>query len=131
LPGLGPENLPAYLKQDPAPIREAIIKWLIETEHHLLGRTWRAFYTKPDTSKRKALKGNVNLTRYRVFFFAEDGVRFRYGRHSGELDPRILDRPQMSVRDLIEWLMPAKMNEKQLGLKFFARLAIGLTPSKT
>lgn len=125
--GLDRDGLPTYLKSHEGPAREAIKTWLVETKHHFLGRTWRAFYTKPDISKRrqKAPKSKDDKIRFRVYFFAENGLGFRQGPRSGEPDPRLLDRPSMSVEDLIEWFMPAKMNKDQFCLKLFARLSLG------
>ena len=124
--GLDGDGLPTYLKSRPGPASEAIIDWL-KSEHHFLGRTWRAFYAKPDASKRrqKAPKSKDDKIRFRVYFFAENGLGFRQGPRNGEPDPRFLDRPLMSVEDLIEWFMPAKMNRDQFCLKFFARLSLG------
>ncbi len=127
MPGLDRDGLPTYLKSNAGPAREAIIKWLVESDHHFLGRTWRAFYTKPDDSKKrqKALKSKEDKTRHRVYFFAENGPGFRQGPRRGEPDPRLLDRPSMSVKDMIEWFMPAKVNDDQSCLKFYARLSLG------
>ena len=127
MPGLDRDGLPAYLKSNAGPAREAIIKWLVESDHHFLGRTWRAFYTKPDVSKKKqkAQKSKDDKTRHRVYFFAENGLGFRQGPRRGEPDPRLLDRPSISVKDMIEWFMPAKINADQSCLKFYARLALG------
>ena len=127
VPGLDRDGLPRYLKSSAGPAREAIINWLNESDHHFLGRTWRAFYTKPDDSKRglKALKCKENKTRHRVYFFAENGLGFRQGPRRGEPDPRLLDRPSMSVNDMIEWFMAPKVNKDQPCLKFYARLQLG------
>ena len=129
MPGLGPEGLPSYLKQYHTSAREAIITWLVETEHKFLGRTWRVFYTKPEASKKKGMRNGMKGTRYRIYLFAEDGVGFRDRKRLGEVDPRLLDRPRTPVKDLIEWFMPFKANLNQPSLKFFARLALGLLPN--
>ena len=127
IPGLDHDGLPNYLKSSDGPAREAIINWLKESDHHFLGRTWRAFFSKPEVSKKrqKALKSQDNKTRFRVYFFAENGPGFRQGPRRGEPDPRLLDRPSMSVTDTVEWFMPAKVNEDQYCLKFYARLSLG------
>lgn len=127
LPGLDRDNLPTYLKSNARPTFEAIFNWLKESNHQFLGRTWRAFYTKPDASKKrqKGMKSKEDNTRFRVYFFAENGPGFRQGSRRGEPDPRLLDRPFMSVSDMVEWFMPAKVNEDQYCLKFYARLALG------
>ena len=127
IPGLDRDGLPAYLKSSAGPARKAIVKWLVESDHHFLGRTWRALLTKPDGSKRgqKALKSKEKKIRFRVYFFAENGLGFRQGPRRGESDPRLLDRPSMSRDDLIEWFMSAKLNQDQPCLKFYARLLLG------
>lgn len=127
IPGLGPEGLPSYLKQYHTSAREAITKWLVDTEHKFLGRTWRAFYTKPDASKKKGMRNSMKDSRYRIYLFAEDGVGFRDRDRRGEADPRVLDRPRKTVKDMIEWFMPFKANLNQPSLKFFARLALGVS----
>ena len=126
MPGLGPDGLPSYLKQYHISAREAIVTWLVQTDHKFLGRTWRTFYTKPDTPKKKGVRNGMKDSRYRIYLFAEDGVGFRDRERRGEADPRLLDRPRIPVKDLIEWFMPFKVNLSQPSLKFFARLALGL-----
>ena len=120
--GLGPESLPSYLKTHAVVARATIVKWLIDTGHHFLGRTWRAFYTNP--TKSKSLKSDQ--PKFRVYFFAENGTGFRQVQRNGESDAHLLERPQMSVRELIQWFMPTKPNESPPALKFFARLALGM-----
>ena len=126
MPGLSPDGLPSYLKQYHTSAREAIVTWLVETDHKFLGRTWRAFYTKPDASKKKRMRNGMKDSRFRIYLFAEDGLGFRGRERRGEADPRLLDRPRTSVKELIEWFMPFKANLNQPSLKFFARLALGL-----
>lgn len=127
LPGLGPESLPPHLKTDHTAFRDGIIKWLVDTEHEFLGRKWRAFYTKPDASKRrlKAPRSTFNEAKYRIFFFAENGADFRQEGHEGEQDPRISSHTRMTVEQLIKWFMPFEPNQSQPSLKLFARLALG------
>ena len=126
LPGLGPEDLPSHLKQYHTTAREMISKWLVDTDHKFLGRTWRAFYTKAEGSKRKGTRKDVKTSRYRIYLFAENGVGFRDGIKHGESDPRLLDRPRMTVREVMEWFLPFQSNQNQPLLKFFARLALGV-----
>ena len=127
LPGLGPEDLPSHLKKHHTAAREMISNWLVDTEHKFLGRTWRAFYTKAEGSKRKGTRNDTNISRYRIYLFAEDGIGFRDGNNHGESDPRLLDRPRMTVREMMEWFLPFQNNLGQGLLKFFARLALGLS----
>ena len=127
MPGLGPEALPSYLKQHHIATRDTIAGWLVEANHKFLGRTWRAFFTKPDGSKKKGTRTSGEDSRYRIYLFAEDGVGFRDREKTSEANPRLPDRCRMPVRDLIEWFMPFKANFFQPSLKFFARLAQSLT----
>ena len=68
----------------------------------------------------------MKATRYRIYLFAEDGIGFRHGNKHGDSDPRLLDRPRMTVREMIEWFLPFQSNLNQPLLKFFARLALGM-----
>ena len=124
MPKLDPGYLPSYLKTNHTSALEAITRWLVDTNHNFLRRTWRAFNARMDKKIRARDKKRENLCR--IHLFAEDGVGFRDAERSGEADPRFLDRPRMAVGDMIEWFMPFKANLKQPSLKFFARLALGL-----
>lgn len=126
IPGLGLKDLPSHLKNHHTCAREAIINWLVDTRHKLLGRTWRAFFTK-DIKKNRA-RSDMKDGRYRIYLFAEDGVGFRDEKKSGEADPRFLDRPRTAVGDMIKWFMPFEANTTQPSLKFFARLTLGGNP---
>lgn len=68
----------------------------------------------------------MKTSRYRIYLFAEDGVGFRDNKRHGEPDPRLLDRPRMTVREMMEWFLPFHSNLYQPSLKFFARLALGV-----
>lgn len=126
MPALGPEGLPSYLRRYHDSARDAIVDWLVGTGHKFLGRMWRAFFTKPDGSKKKGVRNSMKDSRYRIYLFAEDGVGFRDEARPGEADPRLVDGCRKTVRDMIEWFMPFKANLHQPSLKFFARLALGL-----
>ncbi|KAL9101734.1 MAG: hypothetical protein Q9163_003032 [Psora crenata] len=128
IPGLGPADLPGYMKSHAAVAREIIISWLVCTEHAFLGRRWRAFYTKPESKKIDAkLRNHLGDTRYRVYLFAEDGAGFQQGVQGGEIAPRVPVRPKQCVKQLLEWFMSPEVNQTQPCLKFFARLALGLS----
>ena len=130
IPGIDSGDLPSYLKHDPCKARETIVKWLIDTTHYFLGRSWKVFFVKPDEGNRKTKRKNqdsFNEAKYRIFFFAEDGDDFKQEGQFGELDPRKPDHSPMTVQDLIQWFMPASENTNQSSLKFFDRLRLGLT----
>ncbi len=129
IPSIGPEGLPSSLKPNNAAalvVREAIIKWLVQRAHLFLGRTWRAFFVKPEGRKtKKGIKSSPNDIRFRIYFFAEDGAGFRCEPVKGEVDPRMPNHAPMSVKELVEWFMASKNNADQPALKFFSRLALG------
>lgn len=128
VPGLDSRHLPAYVRTDCIAARDTIITWLVEEEHHFLGRTWRAFFVKPVESAKKALKNNrtdFNEPRHKVYFFAEDGKQFQAKSAGSELDPR--KHVRKTVGEMIEWFMAFKLNQCQSSLKLFARLALGVS----
>ena len=130
VPGIDSDDLPPYLKHNANTTREFIIEWLIDTEHCFLGRSWRVFYVKRESNNKKTKRKNqtnFNNAKYRIFFFAENGADFKKEGLIGELDPRKPNHSPMDVKTLIDWFMPASENKKELSLKFFARLSLGLT----
>ena len=132
IPSLNHRDLPTHLKPHAEAFRSCFINWLVNTQHEMLGRTWRAFFVKPAEAKKKR-PGNLepNDTGFRVYLFAEDGQGFWHiERPVGEKDPRlsyILDRQRLTIQQMIEWFMPFNRNKDQHVLKFFARLSLGLT----
>ena len=129
MPGVSLDGLPSYLKHAQPFVRQAIIDWLVDTEHCFLGRTWRVFYVKPrEAGKgRKGKKVESSQPKHRVYFFAQNGHDFRSKSQNGEIDPRTSGHTVMSVNTVINWFMPAEFNQKQPCLKFFARLALGVS----
>ncbi|KAL8973519.1 MAG: hypothetical protein Q9197_002229 [Variospora fuerteventurae] len=135
IPSIDTNDLPCHLQSD-SDAREAILEWLLHTEHSFLGRKWRAFYVKPE-SNRKPGVGSF----YRVYLFAESGRDFqaverpsavqaapRLGVATGsEQDPRMFNHLSMTRGELIEWFMPARANREQRALKFFSRLALAVS----
>lgn len=124
VPGI--ERLPPYLKMDASVIRDGLIKLLIDTDISFLGRKWRAFNMKSDSSKRnqRDKPASVNDIKFHIYLFARDGDGFRDRTQTGELEPQD-HHVRMEVQDLLEWFMPFKINQNQSALKFFARLALG------
>ena len=118
LPPLQERDLPEYLKRKkhPKAVRSDILDWLVKTGHHILGRTWRAFFVKPlePSSTQKMHRNKVVPGAHRVYLFATDGPDF--------VRP---SRQKSSLHELLEWFMSARNNRDQLALKFFARLSLG------
>ena len=132
IPGVEASDLPKNLKGSQETIRAALVKWFVCTEHHFLGRKWRAFYVKLDSIKKRktAFKSQKSSKPgYRVFFFAEDGKDFSSGP-TGEHDPRKVYHQPMTVSEMIEWFMSPKENLDQNCLKSFSRLALGVSSTK-
>ncbi|KAL1984058.1 hypothetical protein VTN96DRAFT_9655 [Rasamsonia emersonii] len=124
-----PSRPPSHLRfnSHPSLLRETIAKWLTHYEHYLLGRTWRAFYVEDVKSKSKKNKSDI---RFRVEFFAVDGIDFDHSRSAPSLAP--INQPcdkhtPMSVEALLEWHMPRHANMDQTDCKLFQRIALGLS----
>jgi len=131
IPSFDARDLPLYLRSDAVTVRNGILSWLVGTDHQFLGRTWRAFYVKPQPSStmvRKKNLANFNEIKHRIYFFAVDGYGFRrrsgLGIPHGELRNR---RNAMTVNELLEWFMPFRLNAHQPCLKLFSRLRQGMS----
>ncbi|MCJ1473561.1 hypothetical protein MMC13_002212 [Lambiella insularis] len=131
IPGLGDSDLPHHLRNDATNVRSAIITWLLEDDHHLLGRTWRAFFVKSQQTTTKVRKTNLtsfNSIRHRIFLFAVNGLGFR--RRTRLVDATREHQPspvEMPVSELIQYVMPLDKNMDQLCLKLFARIALAVS----
>lgn len=132
IPGTEPNDIPKFLRSSYDVVRPALIKWLVDVDHYFLGRKWRAFYVKPESTKKAAVRGQKKPVKvgYRVFFFAEDGKDFFKDGSTGEPDPRSHNHRPMTVSRMIDWFMPAKENQDQFCMKFFARLALAVSSTK-
>ncbi|KAL8905139.1 MAG: hypothetical protein Q9171_006787 [Xanthocarpia ochracea] len=131
IPSLESKDLPPHIRSDPN-ARRSIVDWLVQSEHSFLGRTWRAFYVKPEGSRKAGLSSLITLNEssFRIYLFAESGYDFLVGAKSGEKDPRTLDHAPMELKKMVDWFIPAKVNRNQPALKFFARFAIGLSQTE-
>ena len=128
-PGLEAKALPQSLKAKGDELREVLTKWLVETNHHFLGRTWRAFFLKQDrpVKSRRLSSRTMNKDRFKIFMFAEDGPGYKTAPTVGEADPRQPNHQSMSVQDMLEWFVPAESNRKEPALKLFARLQLAVS----
>lgn len=129
LPGLSGGDLPSELRHrdDAVTARQTLLDWIVNTEHCILGRKWRAFFVKQDKGP-KAQNSNRKPKddRFKMYMFAEDGPGFRRGPSIGEIDPR-QPREYINVQDMLNWFMPADPNKDQSALKLFARLQLGVS----
>ncbi|KAL9602543.1 MAG: hypothetical protein Q9179_002494 [Wetmoreana sp. 5 TL-2023] len=130
MPSIESKNLPFNLRSDPH-TRKAIIEWLVNSEHLFLGRKWRVFYVKRESNRklRSNTRSSLSDNKYRVYLFAESCDGMPATAQGDERDPRTFTQPTMTRKQLIEWFMPAKANRNQRALKFFTRLAIGVSPT--
>ncbi|KAL8935625.1 MAG: hypothetical protein Q9216_005331, partial [Gyalolechia sp. 2 TL-2023] len=130
IPSIHSGDLPHHLRSD-RNAREAILTWLVHSEHRFLGRKWRAFYVRNEDRKKSgpgpALRTITAKPYFRVYLFAESGSEIELNAANGEKDPRSLGHLPMTRKDLMEWFMPANVNKKQRALKFFARIALGVS----
>jgi len=129
---------PVVSKVDGAP--EQIVRWLTEQQHSLVGRKWRAFYTK-DAGYRAPLRDyrlegeQKPVFKDRVHFFAESGHNFRFApvpRHGQPrfvvpVDEPINNRTEFKVSQMLDWLLTIEENEWQPYLKLFSRIQLGLS----
>lgn len=129
IPSFDGRDLPPYMRSDAVTVRDAILSWLLGSDHQFLGRTWRAFFIKPQQTSTLVRKKNLagfNEIKHRVYLFAVDGFGFR--RRSGLAIPHGELRNRrfaMTVNELLEWFMPFKLNAHQPCLKLFSRLKQG------
>lgn len=130
IPGLRHSDLPHHLRDNAISVRRAIVSWLLEDDHHVFGRTWRAFFVKPQptTKVRKANPSTLNNIRYRIYLFAVDGHGFR--RRTRQVDAISGNQSchvAMTITELLEYLIPLDMNMEKSCLKLFARIALGIS----
>lgn len=118
---------------------DELIRLLSQSEHILLGRIWRSFYTtdKKVIEKRESAMGPQTKCYFqeRLYLFAVDGDPFDRGIPRGippkEEATSTLHRTKMSIVDLLEWAIAPSHggNKKQTTLKLFSRISLSMSPS--
>lgn len=136
LPSPTAMNAPDFVREQGG--AEHIIRWLTEKPHSIVGREWRAFYTK-DAGYRKPVKDlrlgpdTQAISKERVHFFAENGHNFLPAPRGNMLGaPVLLDdsvhrRTKIKVSQMLDWLLQLEENEGQAYLKLFSRIQLGLS----
>jgi hypothetical protein len=121
IPELTNKSIPKNLKCDEMNFQKSFIAWLLDTEHHFLGRKWCAFWLKAVTGKVKS-----KTFKHQVYLFAIDGSDFshRPGLRSSTTTVRQHHAP-VSIQELLEWYIPFGKNCEKPCLKLFARLTQG------
>ncbi|KAI2931794.1 hypothetical protein CBS147320_2475 [Aspergillus niger] len=123
-----PARPPPHLRlpSEPTLLRETLGLWLTQNVHRCLGRTWKPFFVDQVTSKRKAEE-----PKFRIDFFAIDGVDFDHGSHPiPPIAPPHQDSSNhtpMSLDALVDWHMPREENLMQTNCKLFQRFSLALS----
>ncbi|KAK5659585.1 hypothetical protein OQA88_787 [Cercophora sp. LCS_1] len=118
---------------------DQIIGWLTQQQHSLVGRQWRAFYTK-DAGYRKPVR-EYSLAperkpefKDRVHFFAESGHNFHPAPilRAGQewivpANEPTNQRTDFKVSQMLGWLLQIRENGYQPHLKLFSRIQLGLS----
>ncbi|PLN81590.1 putative RNA-directed RNA polymerase [Aspergillus taichungensis] len=125
-----PSRPPAYLKisSQPGLLRETLALWLTQKPHRCAGRIWKPFFVEQVKSKKKRASSEP---RFRVDFFAIDGVDFNAGFSLPHTLPPVWQesehRTPMTLKELVDWHMPPEANKHQTNCKLFQRLHLGLS----
>ncbi|KAF5965753.1 RNA-dependent RNA polymerase 2 [Fusarium coicis] len=132
MPSPTSRDAPDVIKQDPQGANK-IIKWLTESFHYFLGRSWAAFYTR---EAKKSIKDprpphkSLTIMQERVYFFATDGINFRIPMSQFpplEEATSLGYRTKMRRCDLLNWAINIEQNSSQPVPKLFSRLALSLS----
>lgn len=101
-PSLEAGDVPSRHKSNAVELRRAIIDWLTNTQHHLLGRQWRAFYVRGKSSSKASEK---KTQAWAVYLFAIDEAT--------------------NLDSMLKWFFAFEDNSKEYVLKLFSRLQLG------
>jgi hypothetical protein len=117
-------------------VQQSLIDWLVDADHRLLGRTWKAFFVKPKEDRKGDKKKRSNSVKsesdgsdaskaFRVYLFATDGV----GISKASSSKKISGHVAMKVQGLLDCIRPTQENSHQPYPKLFARTALGMHSS--
>lgn len=128
IPSPTSRDKPKWLKTDD------LMALLAQSDHVLLGRLWRSFYTKGDQKVEKRDVGirteTKTIPQERLSFFAVDGNDFvppsTNTIPTKEDATDISRRVKMEIHDLLEWAISLSRNTDQPMLKLFSRLALSM-----
>lgn len=131
LPPLSSQSgLPKELVQQS---RGWIIDWLADEEICLMNRTWKCFFVKDGSSKKKSGEDKSMITEYfsQAIFFATEGVGIGDNLSSEEMEALGFRssgkkmRQKMTVEDLLRWHIPLDGNLNMTVPKFWSRISLG------
>ncbi|KAM7219061.1 RNA-dependent RNA polymerase [Rhypophila decipiens] len=127
---------PKYIKDVPGG-SDRVIDWLTQTAHSIVGRDWRAFYTKDAGYRQPAKEFRLGpeakpVIKDRVHCFAESGYQFLpiLNRSQSRVPPDNQPpnkRTEFKVSEMLDWLLEIKKNDYQPHLKLFSRIQLGLS----
>ncbi|TLS31410.1 hypothetical protein PpBr36_02497 [Pyricularia pennisetigena] len=121
--------------KDPA-LRAILNNWLSRGSHSFVGRKWAAFFTKDGGYRRPAREDRLGIdltpvSQNRIYFFAEDGIRFQPPRHdlNASFSGNSLTRTALPVHKMLNWLLELHLgqNQRQPWPKLFSRIQLGLS----
>ncbi|ENH69849.1 Putative RNA-dependent RNA polymerase 2 [Fusarium oxysporum f. sp. cubense race 1] len=132
MPSPTSRDAPDVIKQDPQGANK-VIKWLTESFHYFVGRSWAAFYTREANKSIKDPRPphkSLTIMQERVYFFATDGINFRVPMSQFPPLEEVISlghRTKMRRCDLLNWAINIEQNSSQPVPKLFSRLALSLS----
>lgn len=108
LPALEENSFPKHIRKNPRIERKEISNWLSQSEHHILGRVWRAFFVEQE--KKPKTIGTTTF-KHKVYFFAIKGEGIS----------------EIPLAEMIEWHIPLEPNAQFTECKIFQRFSLGLS----
>ncbi len=104
--------------------RDTVYDWLIDSNHPLLGRTWRPFFVKPKERMAKRREAASPEAIYNIFFFAVDGIGFVNNSTLISNPNPSIGHPVMTIDRLLDRIRPTRKNVHQSYLKLFNRTTL-------
>ncbi|KAH0539032.1 hypothetical protein FGG08_004426 [Glutinoglossum americanum] len=138
LPCLGRPTLPSHLRKHGDVVCESITRWIINGDHWLFGRQWKAFCVDKAEKKEAIVMDDSwkrgrgrdkkrKLPMKKVYFFAVAGDGFLPGRGASPKGEGIDSHTEMDLERLLEWHIPFKLNKHRPSCKAFARIKQGFS----
>ncbi|RYP93189.1 hypothetical protein DL770_000664 [Monosporascus sp. CRB-9-2] len=130
IPALNSWNFPDVPEEG---LEDIAARWLTRYPHGFLGRSWAAFWVRSEDRRSKPKSSQVGpdpkpLDYERVTFFAENDGGFlptgtSFLRESTPRESRV----KRTRNGLLGWLLQYDQNGEEPYLKFFSRIALGLS----
>jgi hypothetical protein len=114
-------SFPKLFKDNLKNTRREIMQFLGESDHKILGRTWKAFFLKDNSEAANSRPSST------MYFFAIDGEDF-LRRQPGLSPPAegVSAHSPMSLSTLLDWFIPFEQNLDLLSCKAFSRISLGM-----